>query len=184
MVRLKKPAQSKCSANRTRHKHARAALTVLCALEFLWPTRVWFAQVPGTALACEHAVTHVEDGKRLFGQQAYALALQEFRAALDACPQNQAAAAGLTRTYLAARQFSSAEQSALHLLAIDPHSESRNACFVQNGKHSFTEVFSDRRHREIRWKRVRSSAESVRNCLERGSPIRPQRFVGAHLDER
>jgi tetratricopeptide (TPR) repeat protein len=123
MARLKEPTWSKCLANRTRSKRLCVALATLIPLPLLWPVRVRAAQVPGTSPACQQAATQVEEGKRLFAQKAYPLAVREFRSALDACPQNQAAIIGLTRTYLAARQFSSAEQSALRLLVVDPRSE-------------------------------------------------------------
>ena len=100
----------------------RVAIVMLGVLGFLLPG-VGLAQVPGTPPACQQAEIHVQDGTRMLEQKAYPLALQEFRAAVEACPQNPGAAAGLTRTYLATRQFNSAEQSAHHLLQLDPRSE-------------------------------------------------------------
>src|SRR5262249_38291280 len=94
------------------------------------------SQSTGASAGCLQAAEKTADGRNLAAQKRYTQAIQEFRAALDQCPDNQDAALELTRVYLSARRFAEAERLASDILAHDPSSEAgqlllANSYFMQ-----------------------------------------------------
>jgi tetratricopeptide (TPR) repeat protein len=86
--------------------------------------------------ACREAAPHAGRGASLLAQKLYADAIEELRAALSLCPEQEDAGLDLARVYLAQRQFADAERAAQDVLKEHPRSESAqlllaNSYFMQ-----------------------------------------------------
>ena len=111
-------------------------LAPLIALLLLLVDSAAPSQSKGASAGCLQAAEKTADGRNFSAQKRYTQAIQEFRAALDQCPDNQDAALELTRVYLSARRFAEAERLASDILAHDPSSEAAqlllaNSYFMQ-----------------------------------------------------
>jgi tetratricopeptide (TPR) repeat protein len=102
------------------------------------------AQRSQTFSDCSQAEARIQEGRRLHVEKKYAAAIQEFRAAQELCPSDSRPGLEIIQSYLAGRQFASAEKSA-KIFLID-HPDSQLAQFFLAYSYFAREQFSESAH--------------------------------------
>ncbi|MBI1940271.1 MAG: tetratricopeptide repeat protein [Acidobacteria bacterium] len=100
--------------------HLEWALAALFAIALPSAT---FPQSTDSPVACHEAARQVERGKLRIAQENFSAAIEDFRSALELCPERRSTVLELAQAYSGARRFGEAEQAAKQFLTGNPRSE-------------------------------------------------------------